>query len=128
MAKDQRQDMQQESALSVQASQTQENGFGLRSEATDRILSLQRMLTANPCTRKEIFAVLGTYYKLDQDDEESPTAKARQRAGKMLERDLTFLEEVLGYELCRTYTGLRTLRYSLVKGTATPPHYLQVLD
>jgi WYL domain len=87
---------------------------GPKYETTERVFRLLHLLTANDCSRDDIFERLKDYYKIDDDDD--PKVKApSQRAGQMLGRDLRFLKK-MGYQIEETRTDNVT-RYSLVKGT-----------
>ncbi len=87
---------------------------GSKNEATKRILHLLRLLTANDCTRKDIFEHMAEHYRVGASEgTESATSR---RASKMFERDIALLEEV-GYEIKRERTDTQTIRYSLVKGS-----------
>ncbi len=90
------------------------NNTGPRYETTERILRLLHLLTANDCSRDDIFERLKDYYRIGESDD--PRVKApSQRAGKMLGRDLQFLKK-MGYQIEETHSD-NTTRYSLVKGT-----------
>ena len=90
------------------------NYIGPRYETTERIFRLLHLLTANDCSRDDIFGRLKDYYKIGDDDD--PKVKASsQRAGRMLGRDLQFLKK-MGYQIEESRADNVT-RYSLVKGT-----------
>ena len=87
---------------------------GPKYEATERVFRLLHLLTANDCSRDDIFGRLKDYYKIGDDDD--PKVKASsQRAGRMLGRDLQFLKK-MGYQIEESRADNVT-RYSLVKGT-----------
>ena len=87
---------------------------GPKYETTERVFHLLHLLTANDCSRDDIFGRLKDYYKIGDDDD--PKVKApSQRAGRMLRRDLQFLKK-MGYQIEETRADNVT-RYSLVKGT-----------
>src|SRR5712692_1470115 len=97
------------------------NDIGARYEMTERIFRLLHLLTANDCSRDDIFGRLRDYYKIGEGDD--PRVKApSQRAGKMLGRDLRFLKQ-MGYDIKETHTDNST-RYSLVKGTGPGSTFL----
>ncbi len=79
---------------------------------TERIFRLLHLLTANDCTRQDIFERLKDHYKIDDDPRVRATS---QRAGRMLRRDIQFLQQ-MGYEIKELGVG-DTTRYSLVKGS-----------
>jgi len=90
------------------------NDIGSKNETTERFFRLLHLLTANDCSRDDIFGRLKDYYKIGDDDD--PKVKApSQRAGRMLQRDLLFLKK-MGYQIEETRADNVT-RYSLVKGT-----------
>ena len=87
---------------------------GPKYETTERVFRLLHLLTANDCSRDDIFGRLKDYYKIGDDDD--PKVKApSQRAGRMLRRDLQFLKK-MGYQIEESRADNVT-RYSLVKGT-----------
>ena len=87
---------------------------GPKYETTERVFRLLHFLTANDCSRDDIFGRLKDYYKIGDDDD--PKVKASsQRAGRMLGRDLQFLKK-MGYQIEESRADNVT-RYSLVKGT-----------
>jgi WYL domain len=87
---------------------------GPKYEATERVFRLLHLLTANDCSRDDIFGRLKDYYKIDDDDD--PKVKASsQRAGQMLRRDLRSLKK-MGYQI-EEIRADNVTRYSLVKGT-----------
>ena len=87
---------------------------GPKYETTERVFRLLHLLTANDCSRDDIFGRLKDYYKIGDDDD--PKVKASsQRAGRMLGRDLQFLKK-MGYQIEESRADNVT-RYSLVKGT-----------
>jgi predicted DNA-binding transcriptional regulator YafY len=107
---------------------TSENSFevkanytGPRYETTERIFRLLHLLTANDCSRDDIFGRLKDYYKIGESDD--PKVKApSQRAGRMLRRDLHFLQN-MSFQINETHTD-NTTRYSLVKGTGPGSTFL----
>jgi len=87
---------------------------GPKYETTERVFRLLHLLTANDCSRDDIFGRLKDNYKIGDDDD--PKVKASsQRAGRMLGRDLQFLKK-MGYQIEESRADNVT-RYSLVKGT-----------
>ncbi len=97
------------------------NNIGPRYETTERIFRLLHLLTANDCSRDDIFEQLRDYYKIGEGDEPRVRAPS-QRAGRMLRRDLQFLEK-MGFQINETHTD-NTTRYSLVKGTGPGSTFL----
>src|SRR5207247_1575321 len=74
-------------------SSVQANNIGPRYETTERIFRLLHLLTANDCSRDDIFGRLKDYYKIGEGDDPRVRASS-QRAGRMLRRDLQFLEKM----------------------------------
>ena len=97
------------------------NNIGPRYETTERIFRLLHLLTANDCSRDDIFEQLRDYYKIGEGDEPRVRAPS-QRAGRMLRRDLQFLEK-MGFQINETHTD-NTTRYSLAKGTGPGSTFL----
>lgn len=95
-----------------------------KQESTERFLLLIRMLTANVCTRKDVFGHLSVYYKIDTSNEETLAASHRQ-ANRIFERDIKFLDE-LGYEIEKNLTAedKRVIRYHIVPGTGPGTQFL----
>jgi len=60
-------------------------------ESTERIFRLLQFLAANNCTRQDIFERMRDYYKINEGDDPRAMASS-QRAGRMLLRDIQFLE------------------------------------
>src|SRR5205807_351531 len=87
-------------------------GTSPKYEPTERIFRLLHLLTANDCTRQDIFERLKDHYKIGDDLSVRATS---QRAGRMLRRDIQFLQQ-MGYEIKELGAGYRS-RYSLVKGS-----------
>src|SRR6266568_5017881 len=73
------------------------DGTNPKYATTERILRLLHLLTFNDCTRQDIFERLKDYYKIDESDAPKVSASS-QRAGRMLLRDIKFLER-MGYEI-----------------------------
>ena len=67
---------------------------GLKHESAERIFRLLQFLTANECTRKDVFEHLAFYYKID--DAAPAELTTSRRADRMFERDIKFLEELEG--------------------------------
>jgi len=97
------------------------DSVGPRYETAERILRLLRLLTTNNCTRQDIFERLRDHYKINESDDPRAMAPS-QRAGRMLLRDIQFLEKV-GYQIYKTRSGNAT-RYSLVEGTGPGSPFL----
>ncbi len=94
---------------------------GPKYETTERIFRLLHLLTANNCSRDDIFGQLRDYYKIGEEDDSRVKASS-QRAGRMLRRDLHFLQN-MGFQINETHTD-NTIRYSLVKGTGPGSTFL----
>ena len=90
---------------------------GLKHESAERIFRLLQFLTANECTRKEVFEHLASYYKIDNVVPVELTTS--RRADRMFERDIKFLEEQ-GFEIKKVKARAKPTRYSLIKGSG--PH------
>ncbi len=95
-----------------------------KQESAERLLLLIRMLTANVCTRKEIFEQLSIYYKID-DSDETALSVSRRKAKRIFERDIEFLGG-LGYEIEKTSAveDKRVIRYHIVLGTGPSTQFL----
>ncbi|TMD66313.1 MAG: WYL domain-containing protein [Chloroflexi bacterium] len=94
---------------------------GPKYETTERVFRLLHLLTANDCSRDDIFERLKDYYKIGDGDD--PKVKApSQRAGRMLRRDLLFLRK-MGYQIEEIRTD-NVIRYSLVRGTGPGSTFL----
>ncbi len=102
----------------------EDDSDGPKQESTERLLLLLRMLTANVCTRKDIFEQLSLYYKVDDSDETALSVSLR-KAKRLLERDIEFLGE-LGYEIEKTpgVADKRVIRYHIVIGTGPSTQFL----
>ena len=94
---------------------------GLKHESAERIFRLLQFLTANACTRKEVFEHLATYYKIDGASPNELTTS--RRADRMFERDIKFLEEQ-GFEIKKVKARAKPTRYSLVKGSGPRATFL----
>jgi predicted DNA-binding transcriptional regulator YafY len=94
---------------------------GLKHEAAERIFRLLQFLTANQCTRKEIFKHLASYYKIDAAVPGEATAS--RSANRMFERDIKFLEEQ-GFEIRKVRKRGQPAQYSLVRGTGPRTTFL----
>ncbi|MDQ2886422.1 MAG: WYL domain-containing protein [Chloroflexota bacterium] len=68
-----------------------------RRDPSERRFRLFHLLSANDLTRQDIFGRMGEYYQVNDDDDRAVSLSS-QRAGKMLLRDLQFLERV-GYQV-----------------------------
>lgn len=95
-----------------------------KQEPTERLLLLLRMLTANVCTRKDIFEQLSLYYKIDESDE-TVLSVSHRKANRTLERDIELLGE-LGYEIEKTpaVEDKRVVRYRVILGTGPGTPFL----
>lgn len=95
-----------------------------KQESAERLLLLLRTLTANICTRKEIFEQLSIYYRIDDSDDAALSA-SRRKAKRAFERDIEFLEEQ-GYEIEKTplVEDKRVMRYHVVLGTGPSTQFL----
>lgn len=94
---------------------------GLKHESAERIFRLLQFLTANECTRKDIFEHLALYYKID---DKAPTElTTSRRVDRMFERDIKFLEEQ-GFEIKRVKARAKPTRYRLVKGSGPRATFL----
>ncbi len=94
---------------------------GPRYEMTERIFRLLHLLVVNDCTRRTIFESLGDFYNVTETDDHIVSSSS-QRAGKMLLRDMKFLEK-MGYQINKSRAG-NSVRYSLVKGSGPQPIFL----
>jgi predicted DNA-binding transcriptional regulator YafY len=90
----------------------------LRRDPSERRFRLFHLLSSNELTREDIFERLGDYYQVTADDDRT-VGLSSQRAGKMLLRDLQFLERV-GYQIEKNRKGNVTF-YSLSSGPF--PHF-----
>ena len=93
----------------------------LKHESAERIFRLLQFLTANECTRKEIFEYLALFYKID--DSAPVELTTSRRADRMFERDIKFLEEQ-GFEIKKVKARAKPTRYSLVKGSGPRATFL----
>jgi predicted DNA-binding transcriptional regulator YafY len=94
---------------------------GLKHESAERIFRLLLFLTANECTRKDIFEHLASYYKIDHA---APTEQtASRRTDRMFERDIKFLQEQ-GFEIKKVKARGKPTHYSLVKGSGPRATFL----
>ncbi len=94
---------------------------GLKHESAERIFRLLQFLTANECTRKDIFEHLALYYKID---DKAPTElTTSRRADRMFERDIKFLEEQ-GFEIKKVKARAKPTRYRLIKGSGPRATFL----
>ena len=87
---------------------------GFRHEVPERIFLLLQFLTANECTRKEIFEHMASYYNIDTAVPGEITVS--RSASRMFERDIKFLED-LGFEIKKVRKRGQSVQYSIVKGT-----------
>jgi len=90
-------------------------------ESTERIFRLLQFLAANNCTRQAIFERMRDYYKINEGDDPRAMASS-QRAGRMLLRDIQFLEK-MGYRVNKTRSG-NTTRYNLAEGSGPASPFL----
>jgi predicted DNA-binding transcriptional regulator YafY len=90
-------------------------------ESTERIFRLLQFLAANNCTRQDIFERMRDYYKINESDDPRAMASS-QRAGRMLLRDIQFLEK-MGYRVNKTRSG-NTTRYNLAEGSGPASPFL----
>lgn len=94
-----------------------------RDASSGRRLQLVRLLTAQSCTREDIFRHLEMYYVLDRRSPEQ-FAASLLAAERMLERDIQFLTEQ-GFEIYKTRaTRSQPAVYHLKKGSGTPSIFL----
>lgn len=95
----------------------------LKYASAERLFRLIQFLTANNCTRDDIFIHLSDYYKCDDSNSEKLTA-SRLATERMLGRDIRFLEKQ-GFEIQKTRaTKLQPARYHLLKGSGPAPIFL----
>lgn len=94
---------------------------GLKHESAERIFRLLQFLTANECTRKDVFEHLAFYYKID--DVAPAELTTSRRADRMFERDIKFLEEQ-GFEIKKVKVRAKPTRYSLIKGSGPRATFL----
>jgi predicted DNA-binding transcriptional regulator YafY len=98
-----------------------------RNVATERIFRLISFLTANNCSRDEIFEHLALYYKIDDTDAEAQVI-SRRTAIRMLDRDMQFLKEQ-GFEIEKIRaTRSRPPRYHLQRGSGPSSFFLLTDD
>jgi hypothetical protein len=90
-------------------------------ESTERIFRLLHLLATNNCTRQDIFERMRDHYKINEGDDPRAMASS-QRAGRMLLRDIQFLEK-MGYRVNKTRSG-NTTRYSLAEGSRPASPFL----
>ncbi|GCE09290.1 hypothetical protein KDAU_66190 [Dictyobacter aurantiacus] len=95
-----------------------------RHETAERLLRLVLLLTGNTCTRKEVFAQLGSHYKIDENDEEE-ASNARYLANQLFGNDIAFLEEI-GYEIEKTRSSIdrRIYHYHIAPGSGPGTQFL----
>lgn len=86
---------------------------GFKRDPSERRFRLFHLLSANQLTRSDIFERLGDYYQVNESDDQV-VGLSSQRAGKMLLRDLQFLERV-GYQVEKKRKGNATF-YHLSSG------------
>lgn len=87
--------------------------------STERRFQLLYLLSLNRCSRTAIFERLKDYYNISEED--APRVRApSQRAGRMLQRDIEYLEK-MGFTIERTGRG-ETATYQ-VEGRSGPTHY-----
>lgn len=75
----------------------QENRYDPRYGPTNRRFRLFYLLILSQCTREDIFLWMRDYYKLNQVDD-SPDDLVVQRARRMFQRDLQYIEK-MGYSV-----------------------------
>lgn len=78
-------------------------------DPSERRFRLFHLLSANQLTRADIFERLGEYYQVTDGDDRA-VGLSSQRAGKMLLRDLQFLERI-GYQIEKNRKGNATFYY-----------------
>ncbi len=84
-----------------------------RRDPLERRFRLFQLLSANKLTRQDIFERMGDYYRIKGGDDQA-AGLSSQRAGKMLLRDLHFLERV-GYQVEKRRQG-NAIFYRLSSG------------
>jgi len=77
----------------------QESSYDPRYGPTNRRFRLFHLLMLSPCTREDIFVCMRDYYKLNEADS-FPDDLALQRARRMFQRDLQYIEK-MGYTVER---------------------------
>jgi hypothetical protein len=100
--------------------QTQEQRVDPTYKTTERVFRLLHLLLANECTRQEIFDHLREFYHTEEGHD-ATLHLSSQRAGRMLLRDLKFLEK-MGYTVSTSQDRGPARRYRLAK--AADPHTL----
>jgi predicted DNA-binding transcriptional regulator YafY len=93
----------------------------LKHESAERIFRLLQFLSANECTRKDVFEHLAVHYRID--DVAPLEQQTSRRADRMFERDIKFLEDQ-GFEIKKVRGKARPTRYSLVKGSGPRATFL----
>src|SRR5947209_9214518 len=83
-------------------------------ETMVRRFRLLHLLFTRDCTRQEIFERLKDYYKYNELDDPR-VSMTSQRVGRMLIRDIQFLEK-MGYKVNKSGVG-NSRRYGLVEGS-----------
>lgn len=121
-----------EDRTSSESSESEENQYledhsfaerRLKYTSAERLFHLLPFLTANDCTRDDIFTHLKRYYKLDEVEPEK-LATAKLAAERMLERDIQFLKEQ-GFEVKKVRaTRSQPARYALRKGSGPSSVFL----
>ena len=100
---------------------SQPTAAGLKHESAERIFHLLQFLMANECTRKDVFARLASYYKIDAVA--SADHDRSRRADRMFERDIKFLEDQ-GFEIQKIKSRGQLARYHLVEGSGPRATFL----
>lgn len=90
--------------------------YRLKNESAERIFRLLQFLSANVCTRKEVFERLASYYKLDDADMVDRSSSALRRASRMFERDISFLRNE-GFEVQADRKRAALTQYHVVQGS-----------
>ncbi len=110
-----------ETQLSELLSDEETDSSGPKYKPAERIFRLLQILIVNDCTRQDIFEALRDYYNVAESDDRIVSTSS-QGAGKMLLRDIKFLEK-MGYEINRLRIG-PIVRYHLLKGSGPTPVFL----
>jgi hypothetical protein len=94
----------------------QESSYDPRYGPTNRRFHLFYLLILSPCTREDIFVWMKDYYKLNVA-ESLPDDLALQRARRMFQRDLQYLEK-MGYTVERYQDAAGNTFYQIAKALA----------
>jgi predicted DNA-binding transcriptional regulator YafY len=106
---------------STRASDEEDGEPDLKHRVVERVFRLLQLLLVNECTRLEIFELLASYYRVDENV--SGRVSSSRRADRMLERDIKVLEEQ-GFEIRKVKARGRPTHYSLVKGSGPAVPFL----